>query len=42
MAVLLSTQLMVVFLDLWSAMLLGILYLSFGGVPYIFREQYGL
>ena len=40
--VLMSTQLMVLFLDLWSAMLLGILYLSFGGVPYIFREQYGL
>ena len=41
-AVLLSTQLMVLFLDLWSAMVLGILYLSFGGVPFIFREQYGL
>jgi len=33
---------MVLFLDLWSAMILGILYLSFGGVPYIFREQHGL
>lgn len=40
--VLLTTQPMVLFLDLWSAMILGILYLSFGGVPYIFREQYGL
>jgi hypothetical protein len=33
---------MVLFLDLWSAFILGILYLSFGGVPYIFRTQYGL
>ena len=40
--VLLSTQMMVLFLDLWSAMILGILYLSFGGIPFIFREQYGL
>lgn len=32
---------MVLFLDLWSAVILGILYLSFGGVPYVFREQYG-
>ena len=33
---------MVLFLDLWSAVILGILYLFFGGVPYIFRTQYGL
>lgn len=39
--VLLSTQLMVLFLDLWSAIILGILYLSFGGIPYIMRTQYG-
>lgn len=32
---------MVLFLDIWSAMILGILYLSFGGLPYVFREQYG-
>jgi hypothetical protein len=32
---------MVLFLDLWSAIILGILYLSFGGVPYVFRTQYG-
>jgi hypothetical protein len=32
---------MVLFLDLWSALILGILYLSFGGIPYIFRTQYG-
>jgi hypothetical protein len=40
-SVLLSTQLMVLFLDLWSAMILGILYLSFGGLPYVFRVQHG-
>lgn len=33
---------MVLFLDLWSALVLGILYLSFGGVPYVFSTQYGL
>lgn len=38
---LLSTEPMVLFLDLWSALILGILYLSFVGVPYIFRVQYG-
>lgn len=32
---------MVLFLDLWSAIILGILYLSFGGIPYVFRVQYG-
>lgn len=39
--ILLATQPMVLLLDLWSALLLGILYLSFGGIPYIFRHQYG-
>ncbi|KAL7424205.1 hypothetical protein Q5752_001791 [Cryptotrichosporon argae] len=39
--ILLTTQPMVLFLDLWSAMILGILYLSFGGVPYVFRTQHG-
>jgi MFS family permease len=39
--VLLSTQYMVLFLDLWSALILGILYLFFGGVPYVFRTQHG-
>ncbi|KIR51143.1 hypothetical protein I315_06461 [Cryptococcus gattii Ru294] len=38
--VLLSTQMMVLFLDLWSSLILGILYLSFSGVPYIFTMQY--
>jgi hypothetical protein len=33
---------MVLFLDIWSALVLGILYLSFGGLPYIFQTQYGL
>jgi hypothetical protein len=32
---------MVLFLNLWSALILGILYLSFGGIPFIFRTQYG-
>jgi hypothetical protein len=41
-AVLMSTQYMVLFLDLWSAVILGILYLSFGGVPYVFKTQYDL
>lgn len=31
---------MVLFLDLWSAVILGILYLSFGGIPFIFRTQH--
>lgn len=31
---------MVLFLDLWSALILGILYLSFGGVPFIFKHQH--
>ena len=39
--ILLTTQYMVLFLDTWTATISGILYLSFGGVPYIFREQYG-
>ncbi|RXK41008.1 hypothetical protein M231_01639 [Tremella mesenterica] len=39
--ILMSTQLMVLFLDLWSSIILGILYLSFGGINYIFRTQYG-
>jgi uncharacterized membrane protein len=39
--VLLTTQYMVLFLDLWSALILGILYLFFGGVPYVFRTQHG-
>ncbi|CAK9783871.1 MFS general substrate transporter [Cutaneotrichosporon oleaginosum] len=38
---LLATEPMVLFLDLWSALILGILYLSFSGVPYIFRTQHG-
>ncbi|ORX33828.1 major facilitator superfamily domain-containing protein [Kockovaella imperatae] len=38
---LLLTQPMVLLLDIWSAMMLGILYLSFGGIPYIFEHQYG-
>ncbi|OXG97628.1 hypothetical protein C345_02003 [Cryptococcus neoformans A2-102-5] len=38
--VLLSTQMMVLFLDLWSSLILGILYLSFGGIPYMFTTQY--
>lgn len=38
---LLVTEPMVLFLNLWSALILGILYLSFGGIPYIFRTQYG-
>lgn len=37
-----TTQLMVLFLDMWSALILGILYLSFGGIPYVFETQYGL
>lgn len=41
-SVLLSTQMMVLFLDLWSSLILGILYLSFSGVPYIFTMQYHL
>lgn len=32
---------MVLLLNLWSALILGILYLSFGGIPYIFRQQHG-
>ncbi|RSH94280.1 hypothetical protein EHS25_004083 [Saitozyma podzolica] len=39
--ILLTTQMMVLFLDIWSALVLGILYLSFGGLPYIFQTQYG-
>lgn len=38
---LLSTEPMVLCLDLWSALILGILYLSFSGVPFIFRVQHG-
>lgn len=37
---LLTTEPMVLFLDLWSALILGILYLSFSGIPYIFRVQH--
>lgn len=33
---------MVLFLDLWSSLILGILYLSFGGIPYMFTTQYHL
>lgn len=40
--VLLATQKMVLFLDLWSSIILGILYLSFGGVSYIFQTQFNL
>lgn len=39
--VLITTQYMVLALDTWTAMLSGILYLFFGGVPWIFRNQYG-
>ncbi|ORY28299.1 major facilitator superfamily domain-containing protein [Naematelia encephala] len=39
--ILLMTQPMVLFLDLWSAIILGVLYIFFGGVPYIFRTQHG-
>lgn len=56
--VLLTTQPMVLCLDVWSALILGerrfssptvasanipgILYLFFGGVPYVFRNQHDL
>ena len=33
---------MVLLLDLWSSLVLGILYLSFGGIPFIFTTQYQL
>lgn len=39
--VLITTQYMVLALDTWAAMLSGILYLFFGGIPWIFRTQYG-
>lgn len=39
--ILLTTQYMVLFLDLWSAIILGILYLFFGGLPWVFEHQYG-
>ena len=39
--VLLTTQYMVLALDTWTAMISGILYLFFGGVPWVFRTQYG-
>ena len=39
--VLLTTQYMVLALGTWTAMISGILYLFFGGVPWIFRTQYG-
>ena len=39
---LMFTQPMILLLDLWSSLILGILYLSFGGIPYIFRTQYNL
>lgn len=38
---LLTTQMMVLLLDIWSALVLGILYLSFGGLPWVFQTQYG-
>jgi len=31
---------MVLLLNTWNALILGILYLSFGGIPYIFKTQY--
>ncbi|KAL1410978.1 hypothetical protein Q8F55_001921 [Vanrija albida] len=39
--VLLATQPMVLFLDVWSAVVLGVMYLFFGGIPYVFRTQHG-